>query len=92
MRNFLGSLLLAAALAGCAGTPFRFDDARKVKVGMSEKELTALMGPPYMVTTRGDEQIWVWSAATAFSRAKSVSFALKDGKVASVPVIPESFK
>ena len=92
MRTFLGSLLLATALAGCAGTPFRFDDARKVKVGMTEKELTALMGSPYMVTTKGDEQIWVWSAATAFGTSKFVSFPLRDGKVSAVPYLPESFR
>ncbi|HZZ79817.1 MAG TPA: outer membrane protein assembly factor BamE [Gemmataceae bacterium] len=78
-------------LAGCAGTPFQFDTARQVKVGMTDKQLTELMGTPYMVTTMGDKQIWVWSEANFMGGSQTESFTLQNGKVTSVPAIPDSF-
>lgn len=84
---------LVALLAGCAGTNFSYDSARQVKVGMTEAEVTRLMGPPYSVASRGDEQMWVWSRANGFTGAsRAVSFKMKNGQVIEVPQIPESFK
>lgn len=93
MRKFLIAIAACAALAGCAGTKFDFEAARQVKVGMTEAEVQELMGRPYSVTTKGDSQIWVWSYANGMTGAhQAVSFVMKDGKVESVPKIPESFK
>lgn len=92
MKKTFFALLAAVMLAGCAGTPIDFDHARQVRVGMTEQELTALMGPPYMVSARGKDQLWVWSHANAFGSAKSVSFVIRDGKVADIPPIPASFR
>lgn len=89
------SIVLAAAamlLVACAGTNFDFAAARQVKPGMSEAELTALMGRPYSVVSRGDSQTWIWSHATGFGAAKSISFMFRDGKVVEVPKIPDSFR
>lgn len=77
MFRHIHRLLLAAALAvlaGCAGTPFTFGQASQVKVGMTEDQLYEIMGNPYMVTSKGDSQMWIYSHATAFSGAKTVSF------------------
>lgn len=91
--RYIGVVLFALVLAACAGTPFRFDDARQVKVGMTEAEVTQIMGRPYMVTSKGDAQIWVWSHANGMTGgSQSISFIMKDGKVSTVPTIPESFK
>ena len=91
--KYLLVALLSSFLVACAGTPFRFENARQVKIGMAETEVTQLMGRPYMVTTRGDEQIWVWSHANGMTGAtQSISFIMKDGRVSTVPTIPESFK
>lgn len=79
-------------LTGCAGTPFQFDEARKVKVGMTESEVIGLMGRPYMVSSSNGQQVWIWSHASVFSQAKSVSMIFRNGKVVSVPDIPTSFK
>lgn len=85
-------LTLIAALAGCAGTNFSFDNARKVQIGMTEPQVTQLMGAPYSVVSRGDSQMWVWSHANGMTgSAKSVSFEMRDGRVVSVPTIPGSF-
>ena len=86
-------LIIAAAalLVACAGTPFNFQDASKVKIGMTEDQVYELMGNPYSVVSKGDSQMWVWSHATAFGGAKAVSFEFKDGRVTTVPTIPKSF-
>ena len=86
------AVIVAASLVACAGTDFSFEAARQVKVGMTQAELQQLMGKPYMVTSKGDSEIWIWSHANAFAGAQSVSFILREGKVAQVPRIPETFK
>ncbi|WP_335944431.1 hypothetical protein [Pseudomonas sp. G166] len=91
--NFAATAVLALVLSGCAGTNFSYDDARKVKVGMTEDEVTQIMGPPYSVVSRADGQMWIWSHANGMSGASRViSFRMVDGKVVEVPVIPSSFK
>lgn len=78
-------------LAGCAGTSFTFSEASRVKVGMTEDQLYEIMGNPYMRISKEESQQWVYSHATAFSGAKSVSFETKDGVVSRVPYIPKDF-
>jgi outer membrane protein assembly factor BamE (lipoprotein component of BamABCDE complex) len=85
------TIAAALALAACAGTPFSFGQASKVKVGMTEDQLYEIMGNPYSVVSKADSQMWIYTHATAFGGAKSVSYELKDGKVATVPAIPKSF-
>lgn len=88
-RFFLAALVLV--LAGCAGTPFTFGQASQVKVGMTEDQLYEIMGNPYMVVSQEDGQRFIYTHATAFSGAKSVSFETKDGKVTKVPYIPKDY-
>lgn len=96
--NRLVTLLLACTmLFGCAtaGTKFDFANARQLQAGMTEQEVTQLMGKPMSVTARGQSQIWVWSFAKAgvFSvDSKSVSVIFTDGRVSEAPTIPNSFK
>lgn len=84
-------LAILVGLSACAGTRFSFEEARQIKVGMSEAEVTDRLGRPYSVTTRGDTQVWVWSYASSFGGARAVAFVFKDGKVSAVPTIPASF-
>lgn len=91
MRTLIAASLIAL-LAGCAGTNFSFDNAAKVKPGMTEAQVTQLMGRPYSVVSRGDSQMWIWSHANGFSgSSKSVSFEMSNGRVVSVPSIPGAF-
>ncbi len=92
MKKTLCMLALSAAISGCAGTSFKWDQARQVKEGMTEAEVTQLMGAPYLVKSGQDGMVWVWSHADAFAGSRSVSVVIKDGKVTKAPVIPESFK
>ncbi|HDS1695768.1 MULTISPECIES: outer membrane protein assembly factor BamE [unclassified Pseudomonas] len=94
MLRHIHRFLLAAVLvglAGCAGTPFTFGQASQVKVGMTEDQLYEIMGNPYMVVSQEDGQRFIYTHATAFSGAKSVSFETKDGKVTKVPYIPKDY-
>lgn len=92
MRHTFAALLAAIALTACAGTAFNWNQARAIKEGMTAEELQKIMGEPYMVTTRGDETIWVYSQANGFTGShKSVTFVLKDQKVVGLPTIPSSF-
>lgn len=92
MKNVLIVSLLAACLAGCAGTKFDFDQARQVKVGMTKQEVETLMGRPYMVTTKGEQELWTWSYANGMTgTSRAVTFTFKDDKVVGVPKIPDSF-
>lgn len=92
MRILFAVFLSAAVLTGCAGTNFTYEQARRVEVGMTEAEVTRIMGKPYSVVSRPDGQMWVWSRANAFGSAKAVSFRLRDGLVVEVPDIPDSFR
>jgi len=93
MKKFARLLFVAPLfLAACAGTPIDWSKARDVTPGMTEQQLTDRMGAPYMVSTRGADQIWIYSYADAFSGTKSVSFVMQNGKVIGVPTIPQSFK
>lgn len=86
------ALLLAIGLTACAGTAFKWDNARQIKAGMTEQEVEAIMGAPYLVRSQNGGVTWVWSYADAFAGAKSVSVVFVNGKVAEPPPIPTSFR
>ncbi|MBK5400513.1 outer membrane protein assembly factor BamE [Pseudomonas sp. TH39(2020)] len=93
ITNFAAAAILTLVLSGCAGTDFSYDEARKVKIGMTEDQVTQIMGPPYSVVSRADGQMWIWSHANGMTGASRViSFRMVDGKVVEVPPIPSSFK
>ncbi|MDI1278043.1 hypothetical protein [Methylobacter sp.] len=93
MKNKIIIVAVLCLLAGCAGSKINFDQARKVEVGMTEAQLTQLMGDPYQIISKGENlQIWIWSHYNGLSGTKSlVSFPMQSGKVISVPAIPKSF-
>jgi hypothetical protein len=95
MRIFriAAAAVLVLVLSGCAGTSFSYDEARKVKIGMTEDQVTQIMGPPYSVVSQADGQMWIWSHVNGMTGASRViSFRMVDGKVIEVPTIPSSFK
>ena len=95
MKKVFALLLASLLLTACAtaGTKFDFSQARQIRVGMTEQEVVQLMGKPMSVTARGQNQVWVWSYANGMTGgSRSISFIMKDGKVSTVPTIPDSFK
>ena len=92
MKKLFTLLCASVLVAACAGTPVDWNKARSVKVGMTEKELTSIMGSPYVVSSRKDGQVWIYSHGNGLTGAgKSVSYVLRDGRVVEVPRIPDSF-
>jgi len=81
-----------AALAACAGTPFKWDDARKITEGMTTKEVTALVGAPNSVSSHGDSLIYVWVYVSSFSGSRTLTITFKDGKVTKAPPIPAEYQ
>ncbi len=84
-------LALMVAISGCAGTPFKWEQARQLKEGMAESEVIQLMGSPYMVKSTPESTVWIWSYSDGFSGIRTVSISIKDGKVVKAPSIPSSF-
>jgi hypothetical protein len=92
MKNKIIVAAVCVFFAGCAGSSFKFDDARRVEVGMTEAQLIDRMGDPYKKIGQKDHEVWIWSHANALSgNSQSVSFIMKDGKVIGLPTIPKSF-
>ncbi|MFN7042266.1 MAG: hypothetical protein ACK4OH_14020 [Acidovorax temperans] len=84
---------LVALLTACAGTAFKWSDARRITAGMSIAEVTQIMGAPNTVKSADGQLIYVWvhvNGMTGSTRTLRVDF--KDGKVISPPPIPDSFK
>jgi len=85
-------LWLPLLIAGCIGTNFSFDNARRIHIGMTSEEVQRIMGKPFMVSTTATNEIWVYSYASGFGAVKSVSYMFDRNKVKEVPLIPDSFK
>lgn len=85
--------LLVIALAGCAGTPVKWNDARQIKQGMTTQEVSLVMGQPYSVRAQGDTVRYIWVEVNPLTMAtKSLSVDFVDGRVVKVPPIPDEFK
>ena len=87
--------ILVTILAACGtGTKIDWNNARQVKAGMNQQEVTELMGRPYSVTSKGNgQQTWVWVYVNGFTMGtQSAALNFKDGKVVQAFEIPDSFK
>ncbi len=92
----LFSLLLMICLAGCAGTNFKWDNVRSVKLGMDKQAVVNVVGAPSRTvavnTPEGVKETYIWVYADAFSGSKSVSVVFMNGKAISIPPIPDEYK
>lgn len=86
LRKLLAISLLAA-LIGCAGTNFNWEDAARVHDGMNEAEVVAILGPPYQRVQAPGLTVVTWSFASGFGGAKAVSYRLVNGKVAGTTTL-----
>ena len=85
VKNIFPIIAACLTLSGCAGTNFEWDNARQIKAGMTEQEVTNLMGAPYLVRSESGKLTWVWSYANTFDGVKTVSVVFVDGKVTEPP-------
>jgi len=89
----LAAAAAVLVLAGCAGSNFQWDAARKISVGMTGPEVERLMGPPNSVRSTANGMVWVWvHVNTLAGTSRTLSVPFKEGRVTEVPQIPESFK
>lgn len=86
MRTFV-SAILAALLISCAGTPFDWDDTAKIRNGMTEAEVIAILGPPYSRSQSGGAAILTWSYKGIGSPARAVAYRFHDGRVTGITTI-----
>ena len=95
MKKFI-AIIFVFLLTACAGSgSIKWDDARQIKVGMTEKEVAGLMGRPYQAQVTGSDgrYQWVWVSVNLMTGggASKMTAVFKDGVVVEVPVIPASF-
>ena len=82
MKRFIPALIITLAVTGCTNVGSR---TKSVQVGMTEQQLTEILGKPEVVTNRSDgTQVWVYAFGPG-SDATTASYVLKDGKVVSLP-------
>lgn len=92
MKKFIATFLIAL-LTACAGTAFKWSDARKIATGMSINEVTQIMGAPNTVKSADDRLIYVWVHVNGMTGStKTLRVDFKDGKVIAPPPIPDSFQ
>lgn len=92
MKALVAALAYTALLAGCAGTPFKWADARQITPGMTIAEVTRLMGTPTAVQSSNDTLTYVWVYVSSFSGSRTVRVVFRDGKATAAPPIPPEFQ
>lgn len=87
-------MLFALTACGTHGTEFEWDSVRQVEVGMTKDQVTSALGRPYRQSSRADGTgVWSRVAVDRLTFAsKSASVIFKEGRVSSVPKLPEEFK
>lgn len=92
---WIAAVLASFLLSGCAGTPFKWADARTIEAGMTKPEVTAKLGAPTRVSTIQNDAtryVWVWVNTLAGSTRTLVIDFDKSGRVIKAPPIPEEFQ
>ncbi len=84
--------ILALSLAACAGTPFKWSQARQIQPGTTTAEVTQLVGAPNSVKSQGDVLTYVWVYVSSFSGTRTLRVDFRDGKATSAPPIPPEFQ
>ena len=92
MKGINAIILTVLLLTACAGTAFKWSDARKITPGMTTQEVVQLIGQPTSVTSRDGVLIYVWVWVNTFSGTRSLRVDFKDNKAITAPPIPDSFQ
>lgn len=85
-------LLAALVISGCTvqrGTYVEWEDANKVRNGMTQEQVIEIMGEePNTVIGNGEELVWFYAQAnvvTGGTYSRSIRFKFKDGRTYDVP-------
>ena len=82
---------LALILSACAGTPFKWSDARQIQPGMTPTEVAQLVGPPTTIKANGETLTYVWAYVSSFSGSRTLRVDFRDGRAIKAPPIPPEF-
>jgi hypothetical protein len=90
MKKFV-AVMAVSFLTACAGNSVVWNQARQLKVGMTEKEVTEVMGRPYQAGGVDKEETyrWVWVDVDLKTGSQTISAEFKHGTVVSIPFIPD---
>jgi hypothetical protein len=92
-KHFILSVLLASTLlSACAGTQFKWRDARKINTGMTSEEVIQIMGQPNGIYSQEGKLIYSWYSASLINGNRGIKIEFKDNKVTEAPAVPNSFK
>lgn len=93
MKRLILTLLATTLLCACAGSPFKWSQARQIKQGMTTSEVVSLIGKPTNITSRDGKVIYVWVHVNTFSgQSRSLRVDFANGKAISAPPIPDEFQ
>ncbi len=79
-------------MVACAGTPFKWEDARQIKMGMTENEVERIMGRPFRLEAAGGKRVATWSYSNILGANRAVTVTFKGGVVIGITEIPERSK
>jgi hypothetical protein len=85
-------LIVSIFVAGCAGPQIKWNDARKIKSGMTTEEVTRILGEPNGVFSREGKLIYSWYSVSLANGSRGIRIEFKDNKVTDAPAVPDSFK
>ncbi|MBL7989297.1 MAG: outer membrane protein assembly factor BamE [Chlorobi bacterium] len=87
------ALIVCNVAAGCLPTSkFNMENARKVKSGMTEEEVIALIGEPTSVSVNPMYTILMWSYVNRITRQyQTVTLYSKDGKIVSLQELTNQY-
>jgi hypothetical protein len=87
------ALSFSVTCAACAGSDFQWDQARQIQPGMTEDQVSALMGPPTAMRTQSGGVTWTWAHVDPrVDSARAVSVGFREGRVVYGAGVPQSFK
>ena len=84
----LAIVTLTLALAACAVARPQWEDAAKVRNGMSEAEVMTILGTPFERAQSGNIATLTWNVDISFGGTRTVAFRLLNGRV--VERVPSS--
>lgn len=89
---FLFIVLLCMSFVAEAKS-FKWDDVRKIEIGMTKEQVIKLVGKPSNVVSANGKVQYSWLKYNwVTSKASIVWIDFVDGKVAAVPDVPAEFK
>jgi len=85
----VAAFIVPLLLAGCV-SPINWQGARQLRAGMTEPEVTALVGKPDAMSASGNGYVLIWRRYVN-GQVQELAVPFKDGRVTAVPQVPSSF-